>query len=887
MQNLRETFLTLSLIFCAGINLAQGQNSADVDSTGLQPRSAGLQKTGVADDSTRGEIQPASVGIDSSVTYSARIVDTFKDKNETHLIGDATLKYKNITVKAGKIIVMWDKNTLIAETLDDSTSLLNGLPVRGGSKAKNGVDSLSNKPRNGRPVFTDGKEELVGDRMEYNFKSDRGRILRGRTEFQDGYYTGETVKRVEAREFNVVNGRYSTCENEEPHFHFKGGKMKVVMGDKVVAKPVTFFIGKIPLAILPFAMFSTKEDGRQSGIIIPRFGTSPEEGRYLQDLGYYWAANDYFDARATLSFFERTGVLTKGHVNYALRYHFTGSVGGSYTRKNFGTTSQRRWNLDIRHSQQFSPNTSLNVNASFVNNRNFYRDISDNRDERLNRQLVSNATFSTRWGEGKNSFSVNLSQNKDLETGRELITLPQARFTRSQTALFPFDDKKAQRTKTQPRWFNLIRYSYGNLLVNSTTKDSTNDVTTDVERRMEHDIALSFTNPGKLFGVLSIGHNFSFDEDWFDRTRTFRLVDSTNTIAFEDTAEFEARHLFQYSTSASTKFYGTFNPRIGPVRGLRHVATPSISFAYQPDFSDASWGYYEVITDTLGREIKRDRFEGSGARRTPLGEQNNLNFGLSNLFQMKLGQGEKEKKIDLFNLDFRSSYNFAADSLKLANLSTSFRANPKKDLSVSMNLSHSFYDFERTTGRTLDRLLVNQNGFFSALRLLQFGFDARWSLRGKNAATASPAGSSAPAQTAESGIPSAASSDYQDSLAPDKAFTALGIPWSANLAFSYSVNKFNPLATSRSAYLDLSNVEVQVTKNWRVSYALRYDIERGDIADQRISIYRDLHCWEAQFNWNPSGIGRGFYFRIGIKAPHLQDVKFEHRGGTSSVFRPY
>ncbi|HEX9652146.1 MAG TPA: putative LPS assembly protein LptD, partial [bacterium] len=583
---------------------------------------------------------------------------------------------------------------------------------------------------------------------------------------------------------------------------------------------------------------------------------------------------------ATLSFFERTGVLVKGHVNYALRYHFTGSVGGSYTRKNFDGNTQRRWNLDIRHNQQFNPNTTLNVNASFVNNRNFYKDLSNNRNERLNRQLVSNATFSTRWGEGKNSFNINLSQTKDLETGRELSTLPRASFTRSQTALFAFDEKKAQRSRAQPKWYNAIRYSYNNLLVNSASKDSSNDTTTVVQRRMEHDVTLSYTNPGRLFGVFTLGHNFTYDEDWFDRTRTYTLDDS-NAIASAEVEGFAARRLFQYSASASTKFYGTFNTRLGPVRGLRHVATPTLSFAYQPDFSDPFWRYFEA-PDSTRPELRRDRFEGSGARNTPRGETNSLNFGLSNLFQMKLGGGDKEKKIDLFNIDTRGGYNFAADSLRWSNLSTSFRANPQKNLSVSMNMSHSLYDYNRTTGNIRNQL--------RGPRLIQFGLDARWSLSGKRAAA--PA---AGAQTQSEGAaaetlaqPNQLSpSEFHDPLAPDNAFTATSVPWSATISFSYTVSKFNPLLTSKNAYLDLSNVEVQLTKNWRIGYRLRYDIERGEVADQRISFYRDLHCWDAQFSWNPSGIGKGFYFKIGIKAPQLRDIKIEQRGGTTSVFRPF
>ena len=37
--------------------------------------------------------------------------------------------------------------------------------------------------------------------------------------------------------------------------------------EKVIAKPVIFFIGKIPLAILPFAFFPTREDHKQEHLL--------------------------------------------------------------------------------------------------------------------------------------------------------------------------------------------------------------------------------------------------------------------------------------------------------------------------------------------------------------------------------------------------------------------------------------------------------------------------------------------------------------------------------------------------------------------------------------------------------------------------------------------
>ena len=55
------------------------------------------------------------------------------------------------------------------------------------------------------------------------------------------------------------------------------------------------------------------------------------------------------------------------------------------------------------------------------------------------------------------------------------------------------------------------------------------------------------------------------------------------------------------------------------------------------------------------------------------------------------------------------------------------------------------------------------------------------------------------------------------------------------------------------------------TRAWRISYGLNYDIEGRKLTAQNLSVYRDLHCWEARFSWHPTGFNSGFYFKINIK----------------------
>lgn len=845
------------------LSLAQNTSPAEIsqqqtivpDSSSLDSLTAATksQPSSLSPDT---RIKPVDTGIDAKVTFKARSIESRKQEEIIYLTGDAEVQYKEVTIKAGKITIKMKDNLLVAEAIPDTAA----------------ADSTKMK-YTGYPSFSDGKEDMVGERMEYNFKSEKGRIVRGRTEFQKGYYFGETVKRVDSDVFYVKDGSYSSCDNPEPHFQFRAKKMKVIANDKVLGKPIIFYLGKIPLAIFPFAMFPTQESGRQSGVILPQFGSSQTEGRYLRGMGYYWATSDYMDMQLTMDFYERTGILLHGTTNYALRYKFSGGLDGSFIRKNFQNGQrQRRWSLTVRHNQTINENTSLNVHGTFQSDNSFYREFSNNRNERLNRQISSNAQFSKRWADGKNSLTINLNQVKDIESGGETLTLPQMNFRRGRSAIIPFKDDETGRTKRESKWYNEIYFDYSASLTN-TMRDDTTDSPPEDTRNAKHTLNFSHSPKGKLFGVLGLTQSVSYVEDWFDKRKTdITLIDSTNREDFRKEDGFFRRPQFSYTASTNTHLYGTFYPGIFGINAIRHKMSPLVTFSYQPDYTD---DYFVTLEDTNGFKRRIDRFQGSPSNRAM-----SMGFTLNNLFQMKVGKGDKEHVVKLFDLNFGSGYNFAADSLKLSDLSTRLTANPTKKITVSANMGHSFYRYNTDLNRKVDE--------FIKPRLTSFRVDASWSLGGKKAATGSAAGEtigSEPAEVTQLGATGAsAGGEYEDRFAPESAFSALDIPWRASLKFSYSVSKSNPQNVVKSAYIDLSNVEVQITKKWRMGYRLRYDLQDTKAVDQRISFYRDLHCWEARFDWTPSGFSKGYYFIINVKAPHLKQLKLERRGGRSSVF---
>jgi len=834
-------------------------------------------------DTARADTTREQSDLEAPVDFEAQMEDHDLDHKITYLYGRAKVKYKTMTLEAGKITVDWDKRLLIAEPLPDSL-MTHGKSANGKTQRAH-EDSLT-KAERGLPKFADGGEIMVGERMEYNFATEKGRVLRGRTEFQDGKYFGSQIKRADGETYFVSNGSYSTCDlDESPHFHFQGRKMKVTVGKNVVAKPIVFYIGKIPLAILPFAFFPTRS-GRHSGLIIPRFGASQLEGRYLRGLGYYWAMSDYYDLASTVDYYELSGWVFNGNLTYAKRYSFTGRIGGSFTRKNFAIdeTKERRWEVNFNHSQPFNATTHLNASGSFSSS-NYYRLFSTNRQDQLRRTITSQATFSKSFGSA--SLSAAVSEFKDLDAGSYQRLLPSVNLSFGQRQLFgksaPNKKRPTNGKPEERHWYENFYYSLSSSAQNRYAKASDTSKV-DQLSSANHSMSLSLNGIKAFFPWLNLNQSMQVAESWFDRaTDYFVTTDALGkeTVGSRVQKGFAALHLFDYNASTSTKLYGTFKPNLGPVRALRHTMEPSLGFSYRPDFSDPKWGYFKTVQFANDSTVRRDRFNGA----TPQGEQASLNMSVRNFFQMKTGPEDKPKKIDLFTLTFSSFHNFAAAEFKQSDLNTSLFANPAQNISVNASAAHSFYEFDQKLGRTVNRLLFKKNrGLFDNQYLRLTGLNVGASFRFQGKGGASSTGSFGVAKSDDAAVEETIPELPPNRLTPMSYFSDTEVPWQASFSLSINQSRANPAKPSTTAQLTLDNADVTLTKNWRVGFYGSFNLRDKKVVDQRYTIYRDLHCWEMQFFWTPTGYSQGFYFRLGIKAPLLKDLKIEKRGGRSSVF---
>ena len=296
---------------------------------------------------------PASPdALDEEVIYSAEDSMRFDlAEKKIYLYGKADVKYDKIHLQAAYIEINWSTNVIHAEGRPDSTGKMSGTPQ-----------------------FSEGEQTFDASKMDYNFKTKKGKISEIYTKQGEGYLLGNAVKKMENESFFVKNGKFTTCNlPEHPHFYINASKVKVIPNDKIVTGPANLVIEEIPTPlVVPFGIFPNTSS-RKSGILFPTYGDSPGLGFFLMDGGYYWGISEHFDASLRGDIYSRGSWGLKGGTNYNYRYRFNGNLDLRYAKilqgdpELLGSSVIKSFFVTWRHNQDAKsrPNSrfSANVNA--------------------------------------------------------------------------------------------------------------------------------------------------------------------------------------------------------------------------------------------------------------------------------------------------------------------------------------------------------------------------------------------------------------------------------------------------------------------------------------------------------------------------------------------
>jgi lipopolysaccharide assembly outer membrane protein LptD (OstA) len=758
----------------------------------------------------RGEtIDSLAATIDSSLTYK-----NFERANERVRYSADKIEYfaatENVVLR-GHAVLSYQQSSLDAERIDFN-SRLNLLEATG------------------KPVLEEKEQRMYGAEMGYDLDKAAGVIVDGSTKYGEGYYEGQDIFKVGEDVLKVYRSTYTTCDLAKPHYSFRSDRMKVYIDDKIVSGPIWLYVGKIPVFYLPF-MVNSLHHARSSGFLKPNvnFGLSSREGRFIQGFGYYWATNDYTDFLLTGDFNERRSLRLHLMNQYAVRYLLHGNVRLDFVRAKTTRTApyQNEWTIESDHSQTFSPSASFTSGLRFVSSDNAQAAVNEAQDitRFIDRRIYSSASYRKSWGGTNLSLSGSRDQKLNVTSptdSRISTTFPSFSLVFPQRSLW-FGERHPSGARS------LWERGLGSILF--TPKLSATRQSFESIARKYSTVATGYSlGLGRQAHIGFIGLNPNVGFAW----SYAKLLDYTINPGYDTlfTARDRPRETNEVSmslgTSMSTKVYGTFRPRIGPLAAIRHTITPSVQYGFTPKLTASQR------------------------------ESQSVSWSLDNSIDLKIKRGDEEVKVnDVFAWYLSGTYNPYVN----------VKFNPKP------GAAQAFSDISSTSRLRLGSIMsFNLNNRYSPYRgrVLSTDFSLDMSLHGT---LTYPATWTAPQrERIRAAVEGEAEQHEAPSGEPYEQGGARGAgAWSFGLGYSLSESGIGAFRSTNSNVR--YNGTAQLTKGWKLTFSGYYNVDARDFTQQLYKIDRDLHCWQASFVHERTGTEWRYYFQISIKAH--PEIKYE------------
>jgi hypothetical protein len=601
----------------------------------------------------------------------------------------------------GNAAVGRDQTTLIADTIryNDSLKIVR---AHGDTIVLRDPSQTADLVATGRLIYDVASKQGSGTGIATSVQS-------GEMWFVEGPHTGfRTDTTSGERTFYATSGTITSCDLTEPHYHFKAKEVKMIGRRALVARPAVLYIRDIPVLWVPF-IYQDLRKGRRSGLLPPRFGfsdivrNSSNYRRHIDGLGWYWAINDYMDAKIEMAW--RSGARGSDtdpgwldwRADWKYRWLERAMNGGLAWSNSSWTNGRSGSSYRLWHSQQFSQNSSLRTDLNYTTNTNLERDRSVTVE-----QTYATIHSSLSYDRNVGPFRMALGGTQQQSSGREEIqrTLPNLSLTPLGGAIAiaswlewtpqltlnnnqvidrnVADPRVAFRFSPRPgggldsvrvvgdQRTTRVQFQTPIRIFNFNWANSINIT----DEQQDHPVAWDIVDPDdpNVRQTRVYARGFSTEIEWntqFSLPNIFQgrlnLVPSISVLN-QSSGPFAIRNeltggtyvrqgkRLAYGLSASPTFYGLF-PGFGPVTRFRHTITPSLSYTFAPAgrLSDA---YLAARNQARAGNLSNIT-------------QQSLTLNLSHNLEAKLrGRGGDTseaavRKIKVFSMGFSAlSYNF-------------------------------------------------------------------------------------------------------------------------------------------------------------------------------------------------------------------------------------
>ena len=825
-------------------------------------------------------LKPQNNALLGKILYEATDTTSISPKEKLiRLYNNAKITYQDMEITSGIIIVDYDKNEIYAGRIKDSLGEYTQLPV-----------------------FKQGQDEIRPDSLKFNMDTKKAIIFNSRTEEAGLNILSDKTKKENDSVYYMDRAKFTTSADiENPEYYFLLRKAKVIPGKKIITGPTNMYIADVPTPIgLPFAYFPISNK-RSSGIIFPSFGEQNSRGYFVQNGGYYLPINDNLDLTLLGDYYTNGSYGFRVENTYLYRYKFRGNLSFRFenliqSERGFPDYSKSSiYNLRWSHSQdsKSNPNSRFSASVNLGSSKYYQQSINQmNAANFLNNSLSSSISYSKTFpGEPQVNMSLSATHSQNTNTQTINMTLPTLQASVSR--IYPF----APKVGTKKGIIQNINFQYNlrgeNRILTTDSLFFKKEMFENAKSGFQHSIPIS-TN-FKLLKYFSFSTSANLQETWVFKTINREYDVELQEVITNENRGFDSFRTYNFSTSLGTTVYGMYNfSEKSKIKAIRHVMRPSLSYGISPSF-DKYYDSYEVISaDGLTTsDIEYSRFEGSIFGLPNKNYASSVALSLNNNVEAKVVDKESEedelkKVVILNNLNFSTSYNLAADSLRLSPVRMNGGTQLfKNKMNVNFGATFDPYALDENNNR-IDKFQINDGG--GLFRLTSANLTFNYAFSSDNSDKDSERSQAAIDESVRNGgrdddlfgrAMDTSTEEFskvdkeKKEKAPDNLYN-YKIPWSLRMA--YAVNYNNTVGQNEiSSHSLMFSGDIELSPKWSAGISSGYDFKNQGITYTQLRFERDLLSWRMNFSWIPFSTNKSWNFFIGIKSGMLSDIKYDKR----------
>ena len=246
----------------------------------------------------------------------------------------------------------------------------------------------------GHVRLTDPKADIVAERLELNVNTEAGIVTHGEVYIKASNTTvdGRLIQRFSEDHYRFKEGRFTNCdasEGETPAWRFQFKDLDLNAGDSLAYKGGWLCVADVP--VIPVPTMTYPLSPRQSGFLIPQPAYDNRFGFHYQQ-SYYWAINPSQDFTVSPSYYSNLGYGSDFEYRYALGRLARGQWFVSYLQQTTlpdvsgvppgQSANQARALISGTHTQQFTSDLLMRVNANLVTDSQYLQQLSNSGAQR-------------------------------------------------------------------------------------------------------------------------------------------------------------------------------------------------------------------------------------------------------------------------------------------------------------------------------------------------------------------------------------------------------------------------------------------------------------------------------------------------------------------------